>query len=112
LRILGSESVGRRVNVPSEVSNPIDVEANRLEKAFPVKTRRADDIVKAAADPAATTKDVSPLVLRHTFATPAPQIGISLPTLRKSLGEDGLQSTAICLNLTDVHFQDEFDWKL
>jgi integrase/recombinase XerD len=42
-----------------------------LEKAFPVKTRRAQDIVKAVANRAEITKDVSPHVLRHTFATMA-----------------------------------------
>src|SRR5271157_49489 len=41
------------------------------EKAFPVKTRRAQDIVKAVANRAEITKDVSPQVLRHTFATMA-----------------------------------------
>src|SRR5262245_40716593 len=40
-----------------------------LEKAFPVKTQRAQDIVKAVANRAGITKDVSPPVLRHTFAT-------------------------------------------
>ena len=40
-----------------------------LEKAFPVKTRGAQDIVKAVANRAGITKDMSPHVLRHTFAT-------------------------------------------
>ncbi|MGA9926226.1 MAG: site-specific integrase, partial [Isosphaeraceae bacterium] len=51
-----------------------------LEKAFLVKTRRAQDIVKAVANRAGITKEVSPQVLRHTFATMALQKGISLPT--------------------------------
>ncbi len=59
-----------------------------LEKAFPVKTRRAQDIVKAVADRAGITRDVSPHVLRHTFATTALQKGISLPTVQKILGHD------------------------
>src|SRR5208282_332248 len=42
-----------------------------LGKAFPVKTRRAQDIVKAVANRAGITEDVSPHVLRHTLATTA-----------------------------------------
>jgi site-specific recombinase XerD len=36
-----------------------------LEKAFPVKVRRAQDIVRAVADRAGITRDASPHVLRH-----------------------------------------------
>src|SRR5512135_2192456 len=82
-----------------------------LEKAFPVKSRRAQDIVKAMANRAGITKDVSPHVLRHTFATTALQKGISLPTVQKILGHDSLRTTAIYLNFTDVHIQDEFERK-
>ena len=57
-----------------------------LEKTFPVKARRAQDIVKAVANRAGITKDVTPHVLRHTFATMALQKGISLPTVQKVLG--------------------------
>ena len=76
-----------------------------LEKAFSVKTQRTQDIVKAVANRAGITKDVSPHVLRHTFATMALQKGISLPTVQKILGHDSLQTTAIYLNFTDVHIQ-------
>lgn len=82
-----------------------------LEKAFPVKVRRAQDILKAMANRAGITKDVSPHVLRHTFATTAFQKGISLPTVQKILGHDRLQTTAIYLNFTNVHIQDEFERK-
>jgi integrase/recombinase XerD len=82
-----------------------------LEKNFPVKTRRAQDIVKAVANRAKLTKEVSPHVLRHTFATMALQKGISPPTVQKILGHDRLQTTAIYLNFTDVHIQEEFERK-
>jgi integrase/recombinase XerD len=78
------------------------------EKAFPVKTRRAQDIVKAVANRARITKGVSPHVLRHAFATTALQKGISLPTVQKILGHICLQTTAIYLNFTHVHIQDRF----
>jgi integrase/recombinase XerD len=82
-----------------------------LEKAFPVKARRAQDIVKAVANRAGITQDVSPHVLRHTFATTALQKGISLATVQKILGHDRLQTTAIYLNFTDTHIQEEFERK-
>ena len=82
-----------------------------LEKAFPVKVRRTQDIVRAVADRAGITRDVSPHILRHTFATTALQKGISLPTVQKILGHDRLATTAIYLNFTDVHIQEEFERK-
>jgi integrase/recombinase XerD len=77
-----------------------------LEKTFPIKKRRAQDIVKAVANRAAITEDVSPHVLWPTFAATALQKGISLPTVQKILGHDRLQTTAIYLNFIDVHIQD------
>src|SRR3954468_21933457 len=82
-----------------------------LEKSFPVKTRRAQDIVRAVANRAGIASDVSPHILRHTFATTALQKGISLPTVQKILGHDRLATTAIYLNFADVHIQDEFERK-
>ena len=78
---------------------------------FPVKTRRAQDIVKAVANRAGLTKNVSPHVLRHTFATTDLHKWISLPTVQKILGHNRLQTTAIYLNFTNVHIQEEFEWK-
>ena len=76
-----------------------------LEKTFPVKKRRAQDLVKEIVNRAGITKDVTPHVLRHTFATMALQKGISLPTVQKILGHDRLQTTAIYLNLGGVQEQ-------
>ena len=82
-----------------------------LEAGFPVGKRRAQDIVRDVANRAGVTKKVSPHVLRHTFATMALQKGISLATVQKILGHDRLQTTAIYLNFTDIHIQDEFQRK-
>jgi integrase/recombinase XerD len=82
-----------------------------LEKAFPVKTRRAQDIVKAVANRAGITKDVTPHVLRHTFAATALHKGVSLATVQRFLGHDRLQTTAFHLNFTDVHVQEEYERK-
>jgi integrase/recombinase XerD len=83
-----------------------------LEKAFPVRIRRAQDLVRAVADRAGITRDLSPHLLRPTFATTALQEGISLPTVQKILGHDWLATTAISLNFTGVPIiQDEFERK-
>ena len=82
-----------------------------LADEFPVGKRRAQDIIKEVANRAGLTKAVSPHVLRHTFATLALQKGISLATVQKVLGHDRLQTTAIYLNFTDVHIQEEFERK-
>jgi site-specific recombinase XerD len=50
-------------------------------------------------------------VLRLTFATTAVQKGISLPTEQKILDQDSLRTTAIYLNSTAVHIQEEFERK-
>jgi integrase/recombinase XerD len=78
-----------------------------LEKAFPVKVRRAQDIVRAVAYRAGITRDVSPHILQRTFATTALQKGIGLPTVQKILDHDRLATTAIDLNFTDVQIQEQ-----
>ena len=82
-----------------------------LRKEFPVRKRRAQGLVKGVANRAGLTKDVTPHVLRHTFAATALQKGISLATVQKILGHDRLQTTAIYLNFTDTHIQEEFERK-
>ena len=82
-----------------------------LEQQFPVGKRRAQDLVKEVANRAGIAREVTPHVLRHTFAAMALQKGISLATVQKILGHDRLQTTAIYLNFTDVHIQEEFERK-
>ena len=82
-----------------------------LEKQFPVKEAARPGIVKQVANLAGITTEVSPHVLRHTFATTALQKGISLATVQKILGHDRFQTTAIYLNFTDPHIQKEFERK-
>ncbi|HMF36624.1 MAG TPA: tyrosine-type recombinase/integrase [Isosphaeraceae bacterium] len=55
-----------------------------FKKAFAVKTRRAQDIVKAVANRAGVTKDVSPHVLGHTFATMTLHKGSACRRCRRS----------------------------
>ena len=76
-----------------------------------VGARQAQKIVKRVANRAQMTREVTPHVLRHTWATLALQKGISLAAVQKILGHDRLTTTAIYLNLTDGHVLDEFEAK-
>src|SRR6516162_2900262 len=76
-----------------------------------VGPRQVQKIVKRVANRAQITQDVTPHVLRHTFATLALQKHISLAAIQKILGHDRLSTTAIYLNLTDGHVLDEFEAK-
>ena len=80
------------------------------EKWF-VGARQVQKIVKKVANKARLTQEVTPHVLRHTFATSALQKGISLAAVQKILGHDRLTTTAIYLNLTDGHIVEEFEKK-
>lgn len=75
---------------------------------FPVGPRQVQKIVKRVANKAKITQNVTPHILRHTFATLALQKGISLASVQKALGHDRLETTAIYLNFTDAHVIEEF----
>lgn len=76
-----------------------------------VGKRQVQKIVKRLANRAKISQDVTPHVLRHTFATLALQKNISLATVQKILGHDHLTTTAIYLNLTDTHIVEEYEQK-
>ena len=76
-----------------------------------VGPRQVQKIVKRVANRANITQEVTPHVLRHTFATLALQKHISLAAIQKILGHDRLTTTAIYLNLTDTHVVEEYEQK-
>jgi integrase/recombinase XerD len=82
-----------------------------INDSFPVGVRQVQKIVKLIANRAKITQEVTPHVLRHTFATFALQKGISLAAIKKALGHDRLETTAIYLNFTDAHVIEEFSNK-
>lgn len=79
-----------------------------INNKWPVGPRQVQKIVKQIANKAQISKEVTPHILRHTFATLALQKGISLATVQKILGHDRLATTAIYLNFTDEHVVEEF----
>lgn len=82
-----------------------------LNQKWFVGPRAAQKIVKRVANRAQLTQDVTPHILRHTWATLALQKGLSLAAVQKILGHDRLATTAIYLNLTDAHIVEEFESK-
>ena len=78
---------------------------------FPLGIRQVQKIVKEVANKAQIAQNVTPHILRHTFATLALQKGISIATVQKILGHDRLVTTSIYLNFTDEHIVDEFTRK-
>ena len=79
-----------------------------INEHWPVGIRQAQKIVKQVANRAKVSHEVTPHVLRHTFATLALQKNISIAAVQKILGHDRLATTAIYLNFTDTHVCDEF----
>ena len=83
---------------------------SRRHKWF-IGRRQVQKVVQRVAERARISQEVTPHVLRHTFATLAIQKGISLAAIQKILGHDRLGTTAIYLNLTDTHVVDEYSQK-
>ena len=66
-----------------------------LHDSFPVAVRRVQKVVRSVENRARITADVSPHVLRHTFATMFLAKGGSLAALKKILRHDRLTTTEI-----------------
>ena len=79
-----------------------------INNTWPVGIRQVQKIVKQVANKAQLIQQITPHVLRHTFATLALQKGISLAAVQKILGHDRLTTTAIYLNFTDTHVVEEY----
>ena len=83
-----------------------------LNDAWFVGTRQAQKIVKQVANCAQLAREVTPHVRRHTWpGRPWRSRRMSLAAVQKVLGHDRLQTTAIYLNFSDLHIQDEFERK-
>ena len=82
-----------------------------LNERWFIGPRPVQKIVKRVAERARISQNVTPHVLRHPFATMALQKGISLAAVQKILGHERLGTTAIYLNLTDLHVVEEYAQK-
>ncbi len=79
-----------------------------LHDSIGINKRSIQRLVKKIANKAHISKDVTPHVLRHTFAVTAVQKGLSLPSLMRILGHDHLATTQIYLNLSPEMALNEF----
>jgi integrase/recombinase XerD len=77
-----------------------------------ISVRRSQRLVKKVANRAAIAKPVTPHVLRHTFAVNCVKRGLSIASLRKLLGHDRLETTAIYLNICPEDALGEFFQKV
>ena len=83
-----------------------------LHDTFPCSVRTIQRIVTRAANRARISREVSPHVLRHTFAMIYLSVkGGSLPALKEILGHDHLSTTAIYLHFSPEHVLQEFHAK-
>jgi len=106
----GKKSKKRVVPMSKRVQTLLEPYFALHDKWF-MKERQVQKIVKQVANRAQITKEVTPHVLRHTFATLALQKGISIAAVQKMLGHDRLATTEIYLNLTGSHVIEEFQNK-
>lgn len=79
-----------------------------LHDTIGLGVRAIQRLVKTVATRAGIVRNVTPHVLRHTFAVTAIQKGISIPALQRVLGHERLSTTEIYLNLSPEDALAEF----
>lgn len=101
----------RRIVPMTDRIQPLLESYYALNDSFILKQRQMQRIVKEVANRARIKKEVTPHVLRHTFAVTVVQKGISTRTLQQILGHDHLSTTEIYLNLSPEEALNEFKRK-
>lgn len=72
----------------------------------PYSTTSIEKIVKSAATKAGIKKDVSPHILRHSFATHMLEKGVNLKRLQIMLGHSSMKTTSVYLHLANISSTD------
>ena len=77
-----------------------------------IGARQVQRVVKNIAERAGITKEVTPHVLRHTFAMRTLQKGVSIVALQRLLGHEDIRTTMIYLNMSNSQAIDEYQRKV
>lgn len=72
------------------------------ESGKPYSATSFTNVVKRAARKAGITKDVSPHVLRHSFASHMLEQGLNLKALQLIMGHHSMKTTAVYLHVTNL----------
>ncbi len=102
----GKRSKKRAVPMSRRIQALLEPYFSLNDKWF-IRRRQVQKVVQRVAERARISQEVTPHVLRHTFAT----LAIQMAAIQKILGHDRLGTTAIYLNLTDTHVVDEYSQK-
>ncbi|NOY48045.1 MAG: site-specific integrase [Chlorobi bacterium] len=106
----GSKTKRRIIPLSSRIQ-PLIEQHFSLNDNLGIQKRTIQRLVKRVANEAQISRNVTPHVLRHTFAVLVVQKGISLPSLQRLLGHDRLVTTEIYLNLSPEEVIREFKEK-
>ncbi|MCB9809269.1 tyrosine-type recombinase/integrase [Candidatus Nomurabacteria bacterium] len=108
-----SEDAKRRVKIYLDARGDMDEALfvslshnNGDDEGSRLTTRSVERIVKHYATKAGVTKNVTPHVLRHSFATNLLENGADLRSVQMMLGHANIATTQVYTHVTDKHLRD------
>jgi site-specific recombinase XerD len=112
IRIQGKGNKQREVALSQNLLNELEYYYRSYKPAVflfegrhsgkPYSAASMANVVKSAARKAGIKKNVSPHILRHSFATHMLERGVNLRRLQQLLGHSSLKTTSVYLHLADI----------